>query len=227
MSIKFKFGNFNLSIIYIHDISSEEIYKKIQKKIKQSPNFFNNVPIVISVKTIVHPNHWTQIYKAILDTGLCIIGVCHCRNNILRNIILKSGVPILNEEIIKTKYSKHAIPNIQKNNIKKTKIINIPIRSGQQIYARNSDLIITHNINNGAEIISDGNIHIYGTMNGGRVIAGASGDETCQIFCTHFLPEVISISGKYLLHEQLPTKFLNKSVKIRLQDKILIIQNLF
>ncbi len=63
----------------------------------------------------------------------------------------------------------------------KTRIVNTPVRSGQQIYARNADLIVTSSVSAGAELVADGNIHIYGMMRG-RALAGASGDRECQIF---------------------------------------------
>ncbi len=62
-----------------------------------------------------------------------------------------------------------------------TKIIRTPVRSGQQIYAKNCDLVIMNHVSAGAEIIADGCIHIYGTMRG-RAIAGASGQQQARIF---------------------------------------------
>jgi len=77
-----------------------------------------------------------------------------------------------------------------------SEIINITVRSGQKIYAKNRDLICIATINNGAEIISDGNIHVYGKLSG-RVLAGASGNKNASIFCTNFNAEIVSIAGIY------------------------------
>ncbi|QOI11019.1 septum site-determining protein MinC [Blochmannia endosymbiont of Colobopsis nipponica] len=226
MSIQFKKGHFNLFIIHIEDIRSENIFKKIKEKIQYASTFFKNTPVVINVENIAYPTNWPKLYKTILNSGLYIIGTCCCKNNTLKKMIIKSGLPILKETIIDKNYTQEKVLTKEKNIVNKTKLINKPIRSGQQIYAHNGDLIIMNNVNPGAEIIADGNIHIYGAMKG-RAIAGASGDKTSQIFCTYFSPEVISISGKYLLSEQIPTNFFAKSVKIHLKNNIIIIQDLF
>jgi septum site-determining protein MinC len=75
-------------------------------------------------------------------------------------------------------------------------IIDTPVRAGQRIYARGTDLIITAAVNNGAEIIADGSIHVYAQLNG-RALAGASGNAAARIFALSMQPELVSIAGVY------------------------------
>eukprot|EP01113_Clastostelium_recurvatum_P004331 TRINITY_DN11905_c0_g3_i2.p1 TRINITY_DN11905_c0_g3~~TRINITY_DN11905_c0_g3_i2.p1 ORF type:complete len:345 (-),score=111.11 TRINITY_DN11905_c0_g3_i2:24-1028(-) len=83
-------------------------------------------------------------------------------------------------------------------------VIKSSVRSGQQIYARNgSDLIILGNVNPGAEVLADGNIHIYGTLKG-RALAGVSGDTQAQIFVDRFEAELVSIGQTYYACETMP-----------------------
>jgi septum site-determining protein MinC len=77
-----------------------------------------------------------------------------------------------------------------------TMVIDTPVRAGQRIYARGCDLIITATVNNGAEVIADGSIHIYAALNG-RALAGASGDPSARIFALSMAPELVSIAGVY------------------------------
>jgi septum site-determining protein MinC len=107
----------------------------------------------------------------------------------------------------------------------KTRIISTPVRSGQQIYARNCDLIVTSSVSAGAELIADGNIHVYGMMRG-RALAGASGDTQCQIFCTHLAAELVSIAGQYWLSDQIPSDYVGQAVRLSLLDNALTIQPL-
>ena len=100
----------------------------------------------------------------------------------------------------------------------------MPVRSGQRIYAPNSDLIVTANVSAGAELIADGNIHIYGLMRG-RVLAGAAGDTESQIFCTHLHAELISIAGQYWLSDQIRANS-RKAAKLSLVNNELTINNL-
>lgn len=84
----------------------------------------------------------------------------------------------------------------------KTRLIDTPVRSGQRIYAPQCDLIVTSHVSAGAELIADGNIHVYGMMRG-RALAGASGDRETQIFCTNLMAELVSIAGEYWLSDQI------------------------
>lgn len=79
-------------------------------------------------------------------------------------------------------------------------LIDRPLRSGQQIYARDSDLVVTAIVNPGAEVIADGNIHIYAPLRG-RALAGASGDRQARIFATCFEAELVAIAGVYRTFE--------------------------
>ncbi|HWJ96399.1 MAG TPA: septum site-determining protein MinC, partial [Telluria sp.] len=80
-------------------------------------------------------------------------------------------------------------------------IVDTPVRAGQRIYARGSDLIITAVVNNGAEIIADGSIHVYAPLNG-RALAGASGNASARIFALSMQPELVSIAGVYRTFEE-------------------------
>jgi septum site-determining protein MinC len=75
-------------------------------------------------------------------------------------------------------------------------IVDTPVRAGQRIYARGTDLIITAAVNNGAEIIADGSIHVYAPLHG-RALAGASGNASARIFALSMQPELVSIAGVY------------------------------
>lgn len=71
-----------------------------------------------------------------------------------------------------------------------------PLRSGQRFYARGCDLIVTAMVSAGAEVIADGNIHVYAPLRG-RALAGASGDKAARIFTTSLEAELVSVAGLY------------------------------
>ena len=97
-----------------------------------------------------------------------------------------------------------------------TMIIDTPVRAGQRIYARGGDLIITAVVNNGAEIIADGSIHVYNTLNG-RALAGASGNAEARIFALSMAPELVSIAGVYRTFEEgFPAEHARKPAQISL-----------
>lgn len=100
-----------------------------------------------------------------------------------------------------------------------------PVRSGQQVYAQGSDLIVTGTVANGAEVLADGNIHVYGSLRG-RAFAGAQGDAGTRIFCSEFRAEIVSIAGHYRVFEDLPRDVAGHAVQIRLDDGKLQIDRL-
>jgi len=102
-------------------------------------------------------------------------------------------------------------------------VVDRPLRSGQRIYAK-GDLIVLGLVSNGAEVIAEGNIHIYAPLRG-RALAGVHGNHDARIFCTCLEAELISIAGIYRTTENpLPADVLGKPVQIRLDDdeKLLI-----
>jgi septum site-determining protein MinC len=106
-----------------------------------------------------------------------------------------------------------------------TLIIDKPLRSGQQVYAK-GDLVVLGLVSYGAEVIAEGNIHIYAPLRG-RALAGVHGNHDARIFCTCLEPELISIAGIYRTTENpLPADVIGKSVQIRLADEKLMIDPL-
>ena len=79
-------------------------------------------------------------------------------------------------------------------------VIDKPLRSGQQVYARGRDLVVMAMVNPGAEVIADGHIHVYAPLRG-KAIAGARGNADARIFALGMAPELISIAGIYRTSE--------------------------
>ena len=106
-------------------------------------------------------------------------------------------------------------------------VIDKPLRSGQQVYAKGRDLVVLAMVNPGAEVIADGHIHIYAPLRG-KAIAGARGQSDARIFALAMEPELISIAGVYRTSENpLPAQVWGKPAQVHLQtgpegDKLMI-----
>jgi septum site-determining protein MinC len=95
-------------------------------------------------------------------------------------------------------------------------VVDRPLRSGQQVYARGRDLVVLAMVNPGAEVIADGHIHVYAPLRG-KAIAGARGNADARIFALSMAPELISIAGIYRTSEvPLPDAVLAKAAQVRL-----------
>jgi len=106
-----------------------------------------------------------------------------------------------------------------------TKVITTPVRSGQQVYAAGGDLIILASVSAGAEILADGNIHVYGPLRG-RALAGVKGDASARVFCYSLEAELISIAGIFQLDEDLRSGHWKQPAKISLNNEKISIQSL-
>jgi septum site-determining protein MinC len=107
-----------------------------------------------------------------------------------------------------------------------TLIVDKPLRSGQQVYARGGDLVVLAAVNFGAEVIADGSIHVYAPLRG-KAIAGARGNNDARIFSTCMEPELISIAGTYRTTDNpLPDSVIGKPAQIRLDGERLVFEPL-
>ena len=105
-------------------------------------------------------------------------------------------------------------------------IVDRPLRSGQQVYARERDLIVLALVSHGAEVIADGHIHVYAPLRG-RALAGAGGDAAARIFSTEMDPQLLSIAGYYrTIDEPLPRAVAGRPAMARLVDGALRVEPL-
>lgn len=103
-------------------------------------------------------------------------------------------------------------------------VVDKPLRSGQQVYAKGADLVVLALVSYGAEVIADGSIHVYAPLRG-KAIAGATGNTGARIFATCMEPELISIAGIYRTTETpLPKEVLGKPAQIRLDGERLLVE---
>jgi len=109
--------------------------------------------------------------------------------------------------------------------VKAPQLVTRPVRSGQQVYARDTDLIILGPVGAGAEVLADQNIHVYGPLRG-RALCGVSGSTTARIFCQSLEAELVSIDGNFRVLEELPADLRGKPAQIWLDKDRLNIEPL-
>ncbi|MGL5336642.1 MAG: septum site-determining protein MinC [Enterovibrio sp.] len=213
-SAELKGSTFTFSVLQLFNDNFEQTLRMLEKKIELAPSFFIGAPLVLDISRLDKLPDLAELKNKINATGVLVVGLTGCRNDEWREAAKEAGVALVNLATPAKQAQQLAAPS---------KIVVSPIRSGQQIYAKNRDLVILNHVSAGAEIIADGNIHIYGSLRG-RAIAGASGHKEAHIFCQNLQPELISIAGTYWLNETIPQNFLGCSVKVSLSDGSLLIE---
>lgn len=206
-----------------------------------TPDFFDNEFAIIDVETIANEAlDWTGVIALFKSCGLNAVAV---RNAIVSNedtirahglmidVVSKAKPELPRDRTEEVPVVPVAAIEIQPASIKvevastpvqapaehiPAMIIDTPVRAGQRIYARGCDLIITASVNNGAEVIADGSIHIYAPLRG-RALAGARGNTNARIFAMAMEAELVSIAGIYKTFDSGYPKLLpHHSVQIKL-----------
>ncbi len=222
-------GNlFTLSVLHLFSADTALLSKQLDEKIAQAPKFFAGAPIVINLSDVQDEALDFSFLKSMLS-GLSLNPVGICNGSQEQNESAKAaGLSVLN-------YSqdvKGATAKQQTNTSIVEKTVHLPaqvihgtVRSGQQVYAKDRDLIVIGAVSHGAEVISDGNVHIYGTLRG-RAIAGAKGYNEANIFCQKLEAELVSINGSYWISDSLQGEHWGSAVQIQQKNDSLEISAL-
>jgi septum site-determining protein MinC len=193
---------------------------ELEQQIARSPRFFQNAPVVLDlrgVENLTEKGDLETIRDKLKDLTLTLVGVQNAQPAQLE-AATAAGLASFAPNAASQPRAAAAAPAAPK-----ARVVTEPVRSGTQIYARGSDLIVTAAVSPGAELVADGNIHVYGALRG-RALAGASGDDSARIFCTRLEAELVSIAGRYLVSEQLPAGVQSNPVQISLVDDQLTIK---
>ncbi len=104
-------------------------------------------------------------------------------------------------------------------------VIDRPVRTGQRIYAERTDLIVLAVVSAGAELIADGDIHVYAPLRG-RALAGARGNDGARIFTLSMEAELVSIAGHFKVVEDVPADLKGKPAQVFLDKNKVVMQPL-
>ena len=201
---------------------------ELAEQIRLSPRFFLNAPVVLDLKDaaeFAHEAEFAGAREILHRHTLTLIGVQNATPAQLE-AAAGSGLASFAPNAPQPTRSPSREPTRTASSLPsaaaKTRLVTQPVRSGTQIYARGADLVVTAAVSPGAEIIADGNIHVYGALRG-RALAGAGGDVDARIFCSRLEAELVSIAGHYLVSEQLPPEQQGFAVQIALVDERLTV----
>ncbi len=215
-SLELKGSSFTLSVLHINHFDLDKVAAELDSKLAIAPQFFIGAPLVVNLSSIIDPDYNLAALKDLLTSRqLVIVGITAAI------IEIANKAKDLGLALIKSGKQTQAQPQMPKI----TKVINRNIRSGQQVYAKNGDLIVVGTVGNGAELIADGSIHVYGSLRG-KAMAGAAGDKHAVIIAKSIEAELVSIAGQYWLTEQIQANSTTKSGCIRLEGESLTIESL-
>jgi septum site-determining protein MinC len=221
-----------ITVLELSHNDLDRLDRQLASKVSQAPNFFSNTPLVLALDKL--PDGEGDLDLGELMTicrqhGLSTLAIRASRAEdiaaaqaIALPVLPPSGARERPIELAGAKEpEKPPEPQLQPS-----KIITTPIRGGQQVYAQGGDLIVLAPVSAGAELLADGNIHVYGPMRG-RALAGIKGDRSARIFCQQLGAELLSIAGQYKVAEDLRRDPLwSEAVQVSLSGDVLNITRL-
>lgn len=246
IDVNFQLKGSALTVVVLAIVRYEptELLAQLKEKIDQAPQFFVNSPVLINLDRLENPEavkNARELLDICRELNLQPLGFSGVPEVLLASVT-KAGLAILPTpseralKLPKTEPAAHLRDAVVERVIetvvetvieerlvqRQSKVITRPVRSGQQIYAEGADLIVMAQVSEGAEVLADGHIHIYGSLRG-RALAGVRGDETARIFCQQLEAELVSIAGNFLLRDSLPEDLHKKPAQIFLNgDKVVV-----
>lgn len=205
------------------------VKKQLAALVEKTPNFFDATPVLLDLTTIESqdlPVDLLALIALLKQYYLHPIGI-KCHHAAHKEIAKDKNLALIAQTKNVATEKKSSVESVSTPTLVTAKIVDQPVRSGKQIYAKGGDLIITAPVSHGAEIIADGNIHIYNTLHG-RALAGAQGNIEAKIFCKKLEAELVAIAGHYLVSEQISEayKASEQMVEISLRENKLQFRSL-
>jgi len=233
--------NFTLLVVNLEDETLLGLADELNKKRLMAPDFFSQTPMVVNIENTALNIDFLTLQKTVEENGFFLAGITGNISEEQKQQAAQYSIAVLHSS--RKSAIKKVIVDEQQSVSKQDKVLSVEpeelspfndvkpkvhigrVRSGQQIYAKESDLVISGDVGAGAEVIADGSIHIYGTLRG-KALAGAMGNNNAAIFCQTLEPELVSIAGVYKLSEALPKDAWSASCSIFLEDQKLVFSNL-
>lgn len=228
-----KSADLSLVALVLNTTDMTEVSRALKHQMDESPGFFDQDPVVIDVSALkladdqtIDLNALMAVLRAHHLVPLAIKGASAALLSLARG----AGLVDASDARIRRSVppvERVAPPPAPPAPPAAAMVIDKPLRSGQQVYAKGRDLIVMGMVNAGAEVIADGHVHVYGALRG-KAIAGARGNADAHIFAQVMEPELISIAGVYRTSENaLPSDILGKPAHVFLQsgaegDKLVI-----
>jgi septum site-determining protein MinC len=243
--LELKAAAFTLPVIRLLGLDMDAVEAQLEPKVQQAPGFFRNTPVVIDLAALSDPDAevgFPQLVGLLRGLGMIPVGV-RGGNAAQHEAAQAMELAILSDahkprqratasphtpagdagEAAPVQPAVEPLPTDESARV--SMLVDRPVRSGQRVYAKGCDLTVLAPVSSGAELMADGNIHVYAPMRG-RVMAGRAGDTGARIFCQDLQAELISVAGHYRVSENIPADLKGKRVQVFLDHDVLRIEPL-
>jgi len=210
----------------------------LAQRVGATPNFFDRDPVVIDLSALrdeAAPLDFEALLALLREYKMIPVAA---RGGSAEQMAAAAGLGLgdapdlppptsaRHDDTTRTTTRPEVVDDLSGGGTTPTVIIDKPLRSGQRVYARGGDIVVLDIVSFDAEVIADGNIHVYAPLRG-KAIAGARGNVQARIFATSLEPQLVSIAGIYRTTEtQIPADVLGKAAQIYLVGEQLVMEPL-
>lgn len=197
-----------LTVLRLLSTDRGELERDLRAKIAQAPRMLRGSPVVLDLA--LHPETdarqlatWVDVIRRVDLVPVGVSNVTPTSEASARSLELGVFPDFLSSPPQRAETPPGGTEDgAEPRRFSPSQVVRQPVRSGQQIYARNRDLIVLASVSPGAELMADGNIHVYGTLRG-RALAGVQGYEEARILCQSLQAELVSVAGWYKLSDEM------------------------
>ena len=232
LSFEIKSATLPMVSILIKSLDLDTLSADMQNRFGDNPDFFDNDAVIIDVQTAqgsldVHGLLQLLRRYRMNPVAMRAGNPTHEAAATLAGLFVSSEARVLNTkpdtpvEVVREVIREVEVVKEVATGSQSALVVDKPLRSGQQVYARGRDLVVLAMVNPGAEVMADGHVHVYAPLRG-KAIAGAKGDTTARIFAASLEAELVSIAGVYRTSDTpLPQEVAGKAAQIWLaNDKL-------
>jgi len=217
-----------ISVLRLASTEIELIRQGVQNKRDSVPQLFVNSPLVVDCSQLgdgCAALDMVHLRATILDLGFIPVGIRNITDTCVEAAI-QAGWAVLRAGRAPGASARKAEPDVPAPVTTSVKVIDRPLRSGQQAYFPEGSLVILQHTSAGSEILAGGSVHVYGSLRG-RVLAGIGGDTSARIFCQKLEAELVAIAGHYRLLDDIDTNLKGSPAMVWLEGEKLKIAPMF
>ncbi|KTD50958.1 septum site-determining protein MinC [Legionella quateirensis] len=222
-AFKLKGRLYTFTVLHVMNTDIDIFSRQFAETVVKAPKLFEKTPVVFDLSSVNQLEFdLNALFQIAREHGMIPVAI-QGGNALQETLAQCSGLAVLNASTSQDKPLVEQPVEHSTAEMNKTKLLTTPVRSGQQVVAKGADLIVTSSVSHGAELLSDGNIHVYGALRG-RALAGISGDLDARIFCQSLEAELVSIAGFYRLSDAIEP--INGPCQIYLSNQHIVIESL-
>lgn len=219
--LEIRFGQVGLAQLRLRDTNPDLVHERLVARMAAAPQLFERAGICLDLSALEHEPQAAEIravLEAVRRAGMLPVGLAH-GTAAIDALARELELPVLT---LFRAQAKTPAPPPEEPKAPPPAALDLPpapalmhhhpVRSGQRLYARHRDLVVTSAVGAGAEVMADGCVHVYGALRG-RAMAGVRGEVSARLFCQEFHAELVAVAGVFRVFETIPPELAGKPVQ--------------